>query len=180
MESQRVVGEAPLRARQTLAFTHMSIRASNFLGSMPLDARMRTVDERVVRAPVERVFEVAADVERWPALLAHYRYVRFRERMGGAGVVEMSANRPFGPLSWPTWWVSLMEVQHPSGSAQAAIRFRHIDGITTGMEVQWSFDPVTDGTHVTVLRPLSQQELSAGLQRAMQDERFWKRVGRSR
>lgn len=129
----------------------MSMRASNALGSMPRVARMRTVDEGVVRAPAQRMFDVAADVERWPALLPHYRYVRFRERTGGMAIVEMSANRPFGPLGWPTWWVSLMEIQHVADAPMPAIRFRHIEGITTGMEVEWSFTPVTEGTHVTVL-----------------------------
>jgi coenzyme Q-binding protein COQ10 len=129
----------------------LSVRASNHLGSMPTVARMRTVDERVVRAPARTMFEIAADVERWPALLRHYRYVRFRERMHGTGIVEMSANRPFGPLPWPTWWVSLMEVQHRTDGSQPAIRFRHIEGITSGMEVEWSFAAVTEGTHVTVL-----------------------------
>jgi ribosome-associated toxin RatA of RatAB toxin-antitoxin module len=121
------------------------------LGPMPATARMRTVDERVVAAPPAAIFDIAADVERWPAHLPHYRFVRFRE---GAGqpvrVVEMSANRPFGPVQWPTWWVSLMEVQdRPSGVP--AIRFRHIEGVTTRMDVEWSFVPVAGGTHVTVL-----------------------------
>lgn len=129
----------------------MPARASNFLGSMPSTARMRTVDERLVRAPLPRVFEMAVDVERWPALLPHYRYVRFRERMHGTGIVEMAANRPFGLVGWPTWWVSLMEVQHPSDRGSPSIRFRHIEGITTRMEVEWSFEAVTNGTHVTVL-----------------------------
>ena len=129
----------------------MNMRASNALGSMPTAARMRTVDELLVRAPAQRMFELAADVERWPALLPHYRYVRFRERMGGTGIVEMSANRPFGPLAWPTRWVSLMEIQHVAGAPMPSIRFRHIEGITTRMEVAWSFAPVTEGTHVTVL-----------------------------
>jgi ribosome-associated toxin RatA of RatAB toxin-antitoxin module len=117
---------------------------------MPSVARMRTVDERIVRAPVQAIFEIVAEVERWPERLPHYRYVRFRERMHGTGIVEMSANRPFGPFAWPTRWVSLMEVQHPRGGAEPTIRFRHIEGITTGMEVEWAFARVTDGTHVTV------------------------------
>ena len=118
------------------------------LGPMPATARMRTVDERLVRAPVESIFRLAADVERWPALLPHYRFVRFRERRGLGGVVEMSANRPFGVAQWPTWWLSQMEV-HPG--ALPTVRFRHIGGITTHMEVEWSFRPEAGGTHVTVL-----------------------------
>lgn len=121
------------------------------LGPMPNDARMRTADERIVRAPLRAIFDIAADVERWPDRLPHYRYVRFRERGEDTGIVEMAANRPFGPLPWPTWWVSLMEVLRPGEHARPAIRFRHIGGITRRMEVEWSFVPVTEGTHVTVL-----------------------------
>jgi len=116
---------------------------------MPMDARMRTVDELTVRAPVSRIFAIAADVERWPELLPHYRFVAFRERRGRGGIVAMSANRPFGPVQWPTWWVSLMEVR--ASDPIPSIRFRHIQGITTRMEVEWSFARVTQGTHVTVL-----------------------------
>ena len=126
------------------------MHTGNQLGEMPSTARVRTVDELVVRAPLERIFALAADVERWPAHLPHYRYVRFRERMEGGGVVEMSANRPFGLVNWPTWWVSLMQV-HGQTATAPTIRFRHIEGITTRMEVEWSFRPVTGGTHVTVL-----------------------------
>jgi len=109
---------------------------------------METVDEQLVRSPVRRMFEVARHVEEWPAHLSHYRFVRLRELASdGGGLVEMSANRPFGPVGWPTWWLSEMEVDH----ATPAIRFRHVGGITTGMDVEWSFSPVEGGTHVRVL-----------------------------
>lgn len=123
----------------------MMARASNELGPMPTARRMRTVDEAVVRAPLGEIFTLAADVESWPRHLSHYRYVRFRERRPTGGIVEMSANRPFGPLNWPTWWLSLMEVRDRS------IRFRHIGGVTTHMDVEWSFAPVTGGTRVSVV-----------------------------
>jgi hypothetical protein len=32
-----------------------------------------------------------------------------------------------------------------------AIRFRHVAGITRGMDVEWSFEPIAEGTHVRVL-----------------------------
>src|SRR5207247_6759487 len=39
------------------------------LGPMPGNRRMTTVDERLVRAPLDRAFAIAADVERWPTHL---------------------------------------------------------------------------------------------------------------
>lgn len=126
-----------------------SERAPLVLGPMPVGRAMETVDERIVRADVRTIFSVVAAVEQWPAYLAHYRFVRFRERASdGGGIVEMSANRPFGALDWPTWWLSEMEVNH----AAPSVRFRHIGGITAGMDVEWSFAATPDGaTHVRLL-----------------------------
>lgn len=118
---------------------------------------METVDEQFVRASVGDVFELVSKVENWPAHLSHYRYVRFRERRpDGGGLVEMSAYRPFhvidtsrGPfnIKWPTWWLSEMAVNND----QPAIRFRHVGGITKGMEVEWTFSPAPGGTHVRIV-----------------------------
>jgi hypothetical protein len=62
----------------------------------------------------------------------------------------MSANRPFGLLQWPTFWRSKMQVRVP-GSGAPSIRFRHIAGVTTGMEVEWTFGETPAGTHVKIL-----------------------------
>jgi ribosome-associated toxin RatA of RatAB toxin-antitoxin module len=109
---------------------------------------MTTLDEAVVRAAPREVYRVVADVARWPEHLAHYRFVRFRETDGaGGGIVEMAAHRPFGPLHWPTWWLSEMQL----AERRPAIRFRHVGGITTGMDVEWAFDPHPQGTAVRLL-----------------------------
>jgi hypothetical protein len=119
------------------------------LGPMPLGRPMEIVDEGIVHAPWRSIFDIAKRVEEWPAHLAHYRFVRFRERSrDGGGLVEMSADRPFGPFDWPTWWLSEMSVDEGA----PAIRFRHVGGITKGMEVEWSFRSLRDvgGTHVKI------------------------------
>lgn len=95
---------------------------------------MRTVDRMIVRAAAGPMFEAAADVERWPERLPHYRWVRFNERRADGGVVEMAAVRPFGPLAWPVWWESEMWVD----AARHEVRYRHVRGITKGMDVVWS------------------------------------------
>jgi coenzyme Q-binding protein COQ10 len=122
------------------------------LGAIPKTGLLTTVDELSVRAKVPVIFELAADVGNWPAWLAHYRFVRFRERArDGGGVVEMSASRPFGPVPWPTWWTSLMSVSAAAGSKRPSIRFRHVEGVTAGMEVEWSFESTPNGTDVRVV-----------------------------
>ncbi len=118
------------------------------LGAMPEKCRMRTVDELLVRAPLRRIFEFAREVDRWPEHLPHYRWVRFQKRAtDGGGVVEMAAWRPFGSVRWPTWWLSQMSV----GESEPNVRFRHIAGITKGMEVEWSFAPEGDATRVRIV-----------------------------
>ena len=126
------------------------IRAPYRLGPMPLQRHMITVDEQTVRAQRDDFFELARNVLQWPDHLAHYRFVTFRNRArDGGGLVEMSANRPFGPLNWPTWWLSEMSVDDTIPN----IRFRHVQGVTTGMEVEWQFlrreDP--NVTHVRIV-----------------------------
>lgn len=127
------------------------------LGPMPLGRPMETVDEQFVRSPVKPLFALVSKVEKWPSHLPHYRYVRFRQRRtDGGGLVEMSAYRPFhltdtskGPLriNWPTWWLSEMAVD----SEKPAIRFRHVGGITKGMDVEWTFSDAAGGTHVRIV-----------------------------
>lgn len=122
------------------------------LGPMPTGRRMTTVDERLVRAPLHRIFALSSDVERWPSLLPHYRFVRFLERRrDGGGIVDMSANRPFGLIQWPTWWRSRMAVHVPGEQGAPSIRFTHIAGVTTGMDVEWSFEVVGPATHVRIV-----------------------------
>ncbi|HET9710129.1 MAG TPA: SRPBCC family protein [Gemmatimonadales bacterium] len=106
---------------------------------------MHTIDRITIRAPLDRVFGLARDVERWPEILPHYRWVRVLDRRADGGRVEMAAWRPFGPalLRYPTWWVSEMWVE-PEGE-QPVIRYRHIDGITTGLDVRWQLTTAVGG-----------------------------------
>jgi hypothetical protein len=126
------------------------LRSPYRLGPMPLQRHMITVDEQTVRAPRDLIFGIACDVLEWPTHLPHYNFVKFRNRARDrGGLVEMSANRPFGPLNWRTWWLSEMSIDDTIPN----IRFKHVDGITTGMEVEWQFlrreDPSV--THVRIV-----------------------------
>ena len=108
---------------------------------------MRTVDRLYIRAPVDRVFRAAVDVERWPSVLSHYRWVRMLERGDHHDLVEMAAWRPFGIFRYPTWWVSEMRIDRHA----PAVHYRHVRGITTGMDVVWQLQPAESGTAVTIV-----------------------------
>jgi len=86
---------------------------------------------QLMRAPYERVFVLAAEVERWPELLPHYRYVR-RIPDGSARHFEMGARR--GPI--PVRWRA---IQRPLPE-QRRIEFVHTGGVTRGMQVAWRFE----------------------------------------
>src|SRR5215216_3183212 len=52
-----------------------------------------------VRTERERMFALAADVERWPTLLPHYRWVRVLRRAGASAYLDMAARRAPGALA---------------------------------------------------------------------------------
>lgn len=110
---------------------------------------MIRTDERITSAPPATAFRVAADVEQWPRILPHYRWVRFHEKRGfGRGIVEMAAWRDFlGPARYPTWWASEMEADRDV----PIVRYRHVEGVTRGMDVRWEFFPADAGTRVRVV-----------------------------
>jgi ribosome-associated toxin RatA of RatAB toxin-antitoxin module len=104
---------------------------------------MRRVNEITIDADVATIYALAADVERWPALLPHYRAVQvlWREDDGRRLVARMAATRSGIPVRWTCWL--------ERDPAEPRLTFRHIGGFTRGMQVAWTFEPLTDG-RVTV------------------------------
>lgn len=101
---------------------------------------MRSELHELMHAPYERIFDLAADVERWPELLPHYRYVR---RLSGPDRrFAMGARR--GPI--PVRWEAL---QRPL-RAERRIEFEHTGGVTRGMQVAWRFDELGDALDVRI------------------------------
>ena len=107
---------------------------------------MHTQIEVLVHAPAARIYALAAEVEWWPAILPHYRWVTVHEHKGNARLVEMAASRD----GFPVWWqaVQLLYPEVPR------ITFRHVRGITTGMEVEWSFHEAAGATLVRITHDL--------------------------
>ena len=98
---------------------------------------MRSELRERMTAPYERIFALAADVERWPEILPHYRYVRPVPDPNGERRFAMGARR--GPI--PVRWEA---IQRPK-PGQRTIEFVHTGGVTRGMWVAWRFEEGDDG-----------------------------------
>jgi hypothetical protein len=61
---------------------------------------MHKANSIVMHAPKGTIFETAANLELWPQILPHYRYIRFLERGADRNVVVMAARRSGIPISW--------------------------------------------------------------------------------
>lgn len=103
---------------------------------------MRSELRLTMRAPWERIFPLAAEVERWPQILPHYRYVRRLSDPDGERRFAMGARRGAIPVSWEA-------IQRPLPDART-IEFVHTGGVTRGMWVAWRFEPVEGGTDVSI------------------------------
>ncbi len=95
-----------------------------------------------MEAPPERIFALAADVERWPQLLPHYRYVRRLPAPDGEREFAMGAWRGRIPVSWRA-------TQRPRPEA-GIIEFTHTGGVTRGMRVAWRLVAEGDATEVSI------------------------------
>lgn len=95
-----------------------------------------------IDAPLERIFPLASEIERWPERLPHYRYVRRLPSPDGERRFEMGARR--GPL--PVRWEAIQRLL----PAERRIEFVHTGGVTRGMEVAWHFEPHGDGWEVSI------------------------------
>ncbi len=107
---------------------------------------MHTENEIWINASPGRVFELASDIARWPSLLPHYRWVRVLKQTAEARTAEMSARRAWFPVKWTA--------EQRLAPEEGVIRFRHLRGLTVGMEVEWRLAPVNGGTQVVIVHDL--------------------------
>ena len=108
---------------------------------------MHTATSILMLAPRERIFETAADLSGWPAILPHYRYIKYLERGPERNVVEMAAVRDGIPISW----VSEQIIDR----TRLEVRFNHLRAWTKGMRVVWTFRETPAGVLVEILHELN-------------------------
>ena len=104
---------------------------------------MYSENSLIVQAPISRIYELALAIENWPTILPHYRWVTIlRDDGNNTRLAEMAATRDGIPVKW----VSIQ--QHDP--ARHVIYYRHVRGVTRGMEVDWTFEPHIAGALVRI------------------------------
>jgi ribosome-associated toxin RatA of RatAB toxin-antitoxin module len=103
---------------------------------------MEKTNSILMQAPKMSIFETAANLELWPKILPHYRYIRYLERSPNRNVVVMAATRSGIPISWTSEEIIDRE--------KVEVRFNHLKAWTKGMRVVWTFSETGEGVLVEI------------------------------
>jgi ribosome-associated toxin RatA of RatAB toxin-antitoxin module len=107
---------------------------------------MHTANTIIIRAPKNLIFETASNLELWPKILPHYRYIRYLERGPDRNLVVMAAVRAGIPISWTS--------EQIIDRRKMEIHFHHLKAWTKGMHVVWSFRQTPVGVLVEIVHDL--------------------------
>ena len=107
---------------------------------------MHKTNSILMHTPKAAIFETAADLESWPKILPHYRYIEFLERGPDRNIVVMAAQRSGIPISWTSEQIIDRD--------KFEIRFHHLKAWTMGMRVVWTFSDLPEGVLVTISHDL--------------------------
>lgn len=100
----------------------------------------------IMRAPRLDIFETAANLELWPRILPHYRYIRYLERSPERNLVVMAARRGPIPISWTSEQIIDRE--------KMEVCFHHVKAFTKGMNVVWTFTETSEGVRVEIVHDM--------------------------
>jgi ribosome-associated toxin RatA of RatAB toxin-antitoxin module len=107
---------------------------------------MHKANSILIRAPKSVIFETAANLELWPTILPHYRYIRYLESSPDRNIVVMAARRSGIPISWTS--------EEIIDRDRMEVRFHHLKAFTKGMRVIWTFEETPSGVLVKIAHDL--------------------------
>jgi ribosome-associated toxin RatA of RatAB toxin-antitoxin module len=108
---------------------------------------MQKTNSIIMCAPKMTIFETAANLELWPRILPHYRYIRYLQHSPSRNIVVMAATRSGIPISWTSEQIIDRD--------RVEVRFRHLKAFTKGMQVVWTFQEVSAGVLVEIKHDLA-------------------------
>ncbi len=107
---------------------------------------MHKTNSIIMHAPRADIFETAANLQLWPDILPHYRYIRYLQRGADRNVVIMAATRSGIPISWTSEQIIDRD--------KLEVRFHHLKAFTKGMRVLWTFQETPAGVLVEIAHDL--------------------------
>jgi ribosome-associated toxin RatA of RatAB toxin-antitoxin module len=107
---------------------------------------MHKVNSIIMHAPKMLVFATAANLELWPKILPHYRYIHYLERGPNRNMVVMAATRSGIPIAWTSEQI----IDHE----RTEVHFHHLKALTKGMRVVWTFQETASGVLVEIAHDL--------------------------
>ena len=107
---------------------------------------MHKANSIIMNAPVQTIFNTAANLENWPNFLPHYRYIRYLERGPNRNVVIMAAVRAGIPIAWTSEQIIDRD--------RREVHFNHLKAWTKGMHVVWTFRETAAGVLVEIVHDL--------------------------
>ena len=107
---------------------------------------MHKANSIIMRAPKMSIFETAANLELWPQILPHYRYVKYLTRGQDRHVVVMAAQHAGIPIKWTS--------EEIIDRDRVEVRFNHLKAFTKGMHVVWTFTETNEGVRVEIVHDL--------------------------
>jgi len=108
---------------------------------------MHKTNSIIMQASRAEIFETAANLENWPKILPHYRYIKYLERDSDRNVVIMAATRSGIRISWTSEQIIDRE--------KVEVRFHHLKAFTKGMFVVWTFKETPAGVLVEIAHDLN-------------------------
>lgn len=108
---------------------------------------MKNICSILIAAPMEKIYGMTSDLTRWPALLPHYRWVRWVSDGPDRGVIEMAALRDWIPIAWTS--------EFCRNPVQPELYFRHLTAFTKGMVVRWIYEEEQGAVRVSIVHELN-------------------------
>jgi len=90
----------------------------------------------------DHIYQLAANIQDWPALLPHYQFMHIIEQSETHKVADFGASRDGFPCRW--------RARQELFPAEGRITYKHIAGITKGMAVEWRLIKQGDSVAVTI------------------------------
>ncbi|MDI6736424.1 MAG: SRPBCC family protein [bacterium] len=111
---------------------------------------IRTVNSILIKASIDRVFSVAADMEKYPEFIPSYKEVKVVNRDGNKMIVERLGQVGEKTVKWKSC-VTLTPLK--------SIQAEQLEGPIKGMQIQWLFEDTKEGVKIILIHDFEYKKI---------------------